>query len=55
MEICPVAVTITYIVINDTKMTGNIVGLPVPVDYSEPVGETNIQFIDVSVDFMIVN
>ena len=54
-EIGPVAVTITDIVISDINMTGNIIGLPVPVDYSEPVGETNIQFIDVSVDFMIVN
>lgn len=54
-EIGPVAVTITDIVINDTNMTGNINGLPVPVDYSQPVGATNIQFISVSVDFMIVN
>jgi hypothetical protein len=53
-EIGPVAVTITDIVINDTSMTGNINGLPVPVDYSQPVGENNIQFISVSVDFMIV-
>lgn len=54
-EIGPVAVTITEIVISETNMTGNINGLPVPVDNSQPVGATNIQFINVGIDFMIIN
>lgn len=54
-EIGPVAITITDIVITDTNMTGNINGLPVPVDSAQPVGQNNIQFINVAVDFTIVN
>lgn len=52
-EIGPVAVTITDIVISDTNMTGTINGLPVPVDYSQPVGATNIQFINLAVVFLL--
>jgi len=54
-EIGPIPVTITSVVKNDISLTGNIIGLPVPVDLSQPVGATNIQFISVAVEFTIVN
>jgi len=54
-EIGPVPVTITSVDKNDISLTGNIIGLPVPVDLSQPVGATNIQFISVAVEFTIVN
>lgn len=54
-ELGPIAVTITNVVFSGNKLTGVIIGLPVPKDFSQPVGATNVQFITVSVEFMIIN
>jgi hypothetical protein len=54
-ELGPIAVTITDVVIDGDMLTGIIIGLPVPVDFSQEVSATNIQFITVSVEFMIMD
>ncbi len=46
-----VAVQISSVVITDTKMTGNIETLPMPIDMLQPLGATNMQFANVAVVF----
>lgn len=54
-DLGPIAIPITTVEVDDNGMTGNIMGLPVPVDLSQPVGATNIQFANVAVVFTRVN
>lgn len=53
-ELGPIAVTISDVVFDEPNLTGTIIGLPVPKDYSQPVGATNIQFITVTVAFLML-
>jgi hypothetical protein len=52
-ELGPIAITITDVVITNANLTGIIDGLPVPVDYSQPVGLANLQFISAGVIFLV--
>lgn len=47
----PISIPIVNVVIDDAGMTGSITMLPVPVDMSQPVGITNMQFANVAVVF----
>ena len=51
----PFSIPITQIVLTETKLTGVIEQLPVPIEITEPVGILNMQMANVSIEFTIVN
>lgn len=48
----PISIPIVDIVLDDTGMNGSITMLPLPIDMSQPIGPTNMQFANVAVVFV---